>query len=149
MRLGLVTQYAVDQSCCPKHAVQVFWVSKPRKLRFSNMERCLRFKYTQQTTWNRKTSDHASGSKQLNGFKSCLYNVSKLTYFWLPLWFKDSNLRYCSDSNRNNSILWDSKGIRVDFEATSSPKMLSRFTRLSTTTVWTICFSFRSEWFWS
>ena len=135
MRLGLVTQYAVDPSCCPKpwitvvvcsspkmQAVQVFWVSKPRKIRLSDMERRLRFKYTRQTTWNREASDHASGSKQLNGFKSCLYNVSKLTYFWLPLWFKDSNLRYCSESNRNNSILWDSRGIRVDFEATSSPK---------------------------
>ena len=137
-KLGLVTQYAVDHRVAqsrelntvvcslPKiHAVQVFWVSKPRKLRFSDMERCLRLKYTRQTTWNRKTSDYASGSKQLNGFKSCLNNnvhVSKLTYFWLTLWFKDSNLRYCSDSNRNNSILWDSKGIRVDFEATSSPK---------------------------
>lgn len=131
VRLKLVTQYAVDPSCCPKpwitvdvcsspkmHTVQVFWVSKPRKLRLSDMERCLRFKYMRQTTQNRKTSDHATGSKQLNEFnrfKYCLYNVSKLTYFWLPLWFKDSNLRYCSESNRNDSILWDSKGIRVDF----------------------------------
>ena len=32
----------------------------------SDMERCLRFKYTRQTTQNRKTLDHASGSKQLN-----------------------------------------------------------------------------------
>ena len=86
------------------------------------MERRLRFKYTWKTTWNRETSDHASRSKQLNGSKSCLCNVSKPTYFWLPLWLKDSSLRYCSESNRNNSILWDNKGIRLDSEATSSPK---------------------------
>ena len=58
-RIGLVTQYAVDHrvaqsrelntvvcSLSKIHAVQVFWVSKPRKLRFSDMERCLRLKYT-------------------------------------------------------------------------------------------------------